>query len=143
MSSDTFQGRVTDVLQSRGVTPPSAAVILPTLGIVASEVALFYGFPYVALFGHLITLAGCVFAPLATTRDLPMFQVFALVPVFRLVNLGMPVFFELTLYWFPFVYAPLFPAMFLLVVRRPDLHLDVDLRSAVLLTPPRGGLPPA
>jgi membrane protease YdiL (CAAX protease family) len=135
MSSDTFQGRVTDVLQGRGVTPPSAAVILPTLGIVASEVALFYGFLYVSLFGHLITLAGCVFAPLATTRDLPMFQVFALVPVFRLVNLGMPVFFELTLYWFPFVYAPLFPAMFLLIVRRPDLHLDVDLRSAVLLMP--------
>ena len=135
MSSDTFQGRVTDILQGRGVTPPPAAVILPTLGIVVSEVALFYGFLYVSLFGHLITLAGCVFAPLATTRDLPMFQVFALVPVFRLVNLGMPVFFELTLYWFPFVYAPLFPAMFLLIVRRPDLHLDVDLRSAVLLMP--------
>ena len=32
---------------------------------------------------------------------------FAPIPVFRLVNLGMPVFFELTLAWYPFIYGPI------------------------------------
>ena len=120
-------GRRLGISQSR---LPTAAVVIPTLGIVASETALYFGFLWYSLTGHLVTLLVCVLGPLVLTRELSMFQVFALVPVFRLVNLGMPVFFEFTVYWFPFVYAPLFPAMYLLLRGRDDLSLDFNLRGA-------------
>lgn len=53
-------------------------------------------------------------APLKLDYDIAMFQVFALMPVFQLVNLGMPVFFELTVYWFPLIYGPLIPDIYVI-----------------------------
>lgn len=129
MWSDITERNVGSYLRKRGIKFPPVSVLLPTVGVVASETALFYGFLQYSLAGHLLTLFLCAFAPLVIPSEASTFQVFALVPVFRLVNLGMPVFFELTLYWFPFVYAPLFPAMYLLVRTREDLVVDFDLRT--------------
>lgn len=90
----------------------SPSIVLPTLAITLNEVLLFLGYSDLALWGHFLTLLGCVLAPLKFDNDIPMLQVFALLPIFRLVNLGMPVFVELTIYWFPLVYAPLLPAIY-------------------------------
>lgn len=132
MSLDISERGVGDYLEKRGISLPSAAIILPTLGIIASETALFYGFTWYSLVGHFGTLLLCVLAPIMFTRNLPMFQVFALVPVFRLVNLGMPVFIEVTLYWFPLVYGPLLPAMYVLLRNRDDLSLDFNPKAAAV-----------
>jgi hypothetical protein len=94
-----------------GINLPGAAIILPIVGITISEFFLFFGQTQNALWGHLITLLVCTFAPLHFDDDPAMFQAFALVPLFRLVNLGMPIFFELTIYWFPIIYGPLIPAI--------------------------------
>lgn len=106
------------------------AILLPTLAITATEASLYFGYTGLALWGHFLTLLGCVFGPLVLDDD-PMLQMFALVPVFRLVNLGMPTFFELTLVWFPFVYAPLFPAIYVVANGDGVPPIPFDLRDAV------------
>lgn len=95
------------------------AFVVPLAVVVASELALFGDRLDLALWGHFLALLFAAVAPLRL-EDVELLQVFALVPLFRLVNLGMPVFVELTLLWFPLVYAPVMPAMYL-VTRRSDL----------------------
>lgn len=132
MGSDRPGQNVSELLYERASHGLSVAIALPTLGIVISELALFFGFLNYSLTGHFLTLLLCVLAPLVFTRERSMLQVFALVPVFRLVNLGMPVFFEFTVYWFPFVYAPLFPAMYLLVRSREDIPIEFNPKTLAL-----------
>lgn len=119
----------------RGISFPSRSLLIPIAGIVVSESFLFFGFTWYALAGHLLTLVGCVLAPLRFDHDLPMLQVFALVPVFRLVNLGMPVFFELTIYWFPLIYGPLIPAIYLIGKAENPISLSAGWKAALLALP--------
>jgi membrane protease YdiL (CAAX protease family) len=109
-------------------------VVLPVIAITLSEIALYAGRTDLALWGHFPTLLGCVFGPLAVD-DEPMLVAFALVPIFRLVNLGMPVFFELTIYWFPLVYMPLFPAIYVVATQAdtPEILTNPKLAAAALL----------
>lgn len=115
-----------------GVLRPS--IVGPLVGIVLSESLLFFGHTSLALWGHLLTLLGCTLVPLRFEGDLPMLRAFALVPLFRLVNLGMPVFFELTLYWFPLIYGPLLPAVYLL--GRSQDAVDIRIGWTALLALP-------
>lgn len=87
---------------------------VPFLAIVVSEGFLYFGYTDYALWGHLVTLIGCTLAPLQFDSEETVFQTFALVPLFRLVNLGMPIFFELTIFWLPLVYGPFIPALYLI-----------------------------
>lgn len=128
-------GNVVTSLRKRGISLPSAAIVLPTLAIVASEAALFFGDVGPALWGHLATLLLCALAPLRFDDDVAMFQVFALVPVFRLVNLGMPVFVELTVYWFPLVYGPLIPAIYVLGRADNPVSVSINWRTTLVALP--------
>lgn len=112
------------------------ALTIPVLGILLSELALFFDYISYALWGHFLTLLICVFAPLVITTDVRLLQAFALVPLFRLVNLGMPVFTELTLYWLLLVYAPLLPAIYVIVTNDEKLTLRSDPRAAAIFFPP-------
>ena len=122
-------------LRKRGINVPSLAILLPTLGIVLSESLLFFGYVRYALSIHLVTLGVSVFAPLVADDDASMFQLFALLPVFRLVNLGMPVFFELTIYWFPLIYGPLIPAIYVVGQANDLVSLEAGWKAAVLWFP--------
>lgn len=113
--------------------PPG--VVLPTAGILISETLLFLGYTQYALWGHLLTLLLCVFAPLRFGEDAATFQVFALIPLFRLVNLGMPVFVELTIYWLPLVYAPLLPAIYVVARNQELAQPSFNPRLAAVLLP--------
>jgi membrane protease YdiL (CAAX protease family) len=117
------------------VRVPGPAVVLPTIAITVSEGALYFGRLDVALWGHLFTLLACTLAPVRFDDNVRLLQVFALVPLFRLVNLGMPIFVPRTLYWFPLVYGPLIPALFLLARAREDTRPGLGLRNCVLLLP--------
>lgn len=122
-------------LRERGITVPSSSILLPTVGIVISELFLFFGYTRYALIGHLGTLLLCVLAPLRLDDDIAMFQVFALIPVFRLVNLGMPVFFELTVYWFPLIYGPLIPAIYVVGQANNAVNLTAGWKTALIGLP--------
>lgn len=132
---DIRSGGVVTSLRKRGISIPSPAILLPMTGILLSEGLLFFGFTWYALWGHLATLILCVLAPLRLDDDVAMFQVFALVPVFRLVNLGMPVFFELTIYWFPLIYGPLIPAAYVIGRAIDAVELSPGWTPALLALP--------
>ncbi|WP_336000307.1 CPBP family intramembrane glutamic endopeptidase [Halorientalis halophila] len=122
-------------LRARGLRVGDLAVVGPFLAIAGSETALYLGYLDVTLWGHALTLLACLFAPLWLDGETATLRAFALVPLFRLVNLGMPIFFVLTLSWFPFIYGPLVPALYLVVSGDNDLNPRAGLRSAVTLFP--------
>lgn len=122
-------------LRKCGISLPSWAIILPTLGIVLSESFMYFGYVWYSLYGHLVTLFVSVFAPLITDDEASMFQAFALVPIFRLVNLGMPVFFELTIYWFPLIYGPLLPAIHVIGWANDSVTLNPGWKATAVWLP--------
>lgn len=105
------------------------------LGIAGSEAAIFYGRIEYALWGHLLTLLVCVLVPLRFEEGRSVLQVLTLVPAFRLVNLGMPVFTGFTLYWLPLVYGPFIPAAYL-VARSRSVAVPLLGRKRTLLLIP-------
>lgn len=136
MRSDTV-GRLRDAtpLDARAAAVLAPSVVVPVGGILISEAALYLGRLDLALWGHVATLFVCVFAPLRLADEADLFHVFALVPLFRLVNLGMPIFFELTLYSFPLIYAPLLPAAYLVAHNRAIAPLSFRPKTALLWVP--------
>lgn len=137
MSLDRYMGDdgVGSHLRKRGISLPSLAILIPTVAITVSELLLFFGFVRYALWAHLVTLFVCVFAPLVFDEDPMMFQVFALIPVFRLVNLGMPVFFELTVYWLPLIYGPIIPAIYVIGQSENSVSFRMGWKYALLGLP--------
>lgn len=124
-------------LTERTFDRASAVYLLPLAGILASELFLFFGHTSYALGGHLVTLMVSLVAPMHFTDEALGFRAIALVPLFRLVNLGMPVFFELTLLWFPLIYGPFIPGLYLLAKRyHPPADPDFWWRRGALLFVP-------
>lgn len=107
------------------------AVGLPLVGIGVSELLVFKGFVTLALWGHLVTVLAVTLAPWGFPEHTAVFQGFVLVPVFRLVNLGMPVFVELTVFWFPLIYGPLVPAVVLIARNLRVVTLSAGWTTAV------------
>jgi membrane protease YdiL (CAAX protease family) len=113
----------------------SFAVVLPLAGVATSELAVYLGHPDTALWGYLVTLVLLTVAPLRLPEQAPIFRAFVLIPVFRFVNLGMPVFVELTVLWFPFVYGPLLPAVFVIARSNDAVTLATGWRATVAGAP--------
>lgn len=122
----------------RELNVPNRPVILVLAAIVVSELAIFVGRPMYALWGHLVVLVACSLAPLRYRGDATVFLALALLPLFRLVNLGMPVFFEVTLYWLPLIYGSLLPGIYLFV-RNSDVDIEfgagIGLASLPVVVP--------
>lgn len=127
-------GDITGAWEDRRPSLP-VSIVAPTVAIILSETLLFAGYTTLALWGHLLTVLLCVFAPPYVEGDSQFFYLFALVPLFRIVNLGMPIFAELTLYWYPLVYAPLIPGTYLLA-RAFDIEISFNPRLALVLGVP-------
>ena len=112
---------------NRNVSLPAWAFLVPVAGVVFAEGALFFGHGNYALSFHLLTLLFCVLAPIRNEETLALLQPFALLPLFRIVNLGMPTFFDLTLLFFPLTYLPMLPALYL-VIRSQDIEIGWNPR---------------
>lgn len=84
-------------------------VLVLTAVVAISEASLFHGNLQYAIWAYTVLLFALPLAALLFEVETPIFQAFALIPVFRLVSLSMPVFFELTLFWFPLIYGPFIP----------------------------------
>ena len=135
MASDEYRS----VRQATRVAGPQRrawlVTLVPAAGIAASEGLLFAGHTEPALWGHLLVLVGCLVAPLWLTSEIRVFRAFALVSCFRLVNLGMPVFVDLTIYWFPLIYGPFVPALYLLARAQEGISLRLDPAQTLLALP--------
>lgn len=135
MSFDAVRRNPSEYLEKRGLNLTGVFVALLVLNIIGSETAVFYGALEHALWGYLVTLVLCVLGPLLVGRAAILFQALALVPVFRLVNLGMPAFFDTTLYWLPLIYGPFIPAGYLVATSRPETDLSIGGLRALLVAP--------
>lgn len=89
-----------------------------------------------ALWGHLLALFVCLTAPLLVDADDSALRTFTFVPLFRLVNLGMPVFVPVTLHWLPAVYAALLPGLYLLATDDRTPRPRWNVRTAAWLFVP-------
>ncbi|WP_348303854.1 CPBP family intramembrane glutamic endopeptidase [Methanothrix sp.] len=91
-------------------------LLIPVFLILLAEILIFYGKPEAAMPIHALNL---VFLSLSTifvnNRTYPALM---LLPLFRLLNVAMPVFFHLTLYSYVLVYAPMFIPMYMILKER-------------------------
>lgn len=122
-----------DVEMGRDAIRGTPAIAIPLLGITASEVFLFFGHTEYALWGYVVTLLVCALAPIRFDSETSVLQAFALVPLFRLVNLGMPIFFELTIFWLPLVYGPLIPGLYLITRSQPQVNSSSKIKHLFLV----------
>ncbi|SNQ61084.1 CPBP family intramembrane glutamic endopeptidase [Candidatus Methanoperedens nitratireducens] len=90
------------------------AVLLPVSAIIIAETFLFLKYTSYGITLHIITLLALSLAA-SRIRDIEisnLLQVLALLPLFRLLNITMPIFFTRTLYIFPLVYGPIFISIY-------------------------------
>lgn len=125
-------------IRPEGESIPISVVALPTAAIVISELLIYLGFTNYALGGHLLTFLALLLAPMRVPEEMDLLRAFMLVPLFRLVNLGIPVIFELTVYWLPLVYAPLVPALYLVSRDQSSIDPRLGIRRALPLILPLG-----
>jgi len=86
---------------------------LPVFMILLAEFLIFLGHPSQALMIHALNLIILTLSSVYINNKI--YPALMLLPLFRLLNVAMPVFFNLTLYTYSFVYAPMFiPIYFLL-----------------------------
>ena len=100
-------------------------LILPVFLIILAEILIFLGNPSAAMPIHALNL---VFLSLSSIYiNNRIYPALMLLPLFRLLNVAMPVFFNLTLYSYALVYAPMFiPIYFILkenIVSRSEAGL--------------------
>ena len=98
----------------------STAVMFPVLLILIAELLLFTQQPTYAVWLHVLVLIGLAMATiyLHETDIYMSYQALMLLPLLRLVNISMPIFFEMTLYSYIFIYAPLFIPAYVLIVHQ-------------------------
>jgi len=89
---------------------------LPALLIVVAELLIFKGHIEAGIVLHATNLIAIIFSS-AYVAD-RTHQALMLLPLFRLVNAAIPVFFELTLYSYALVYAPMFLPIYIILKSR-------------------------
>lgn len=90
-------------------------VVVPMAMVLMGEAFLFVGDYEACVIVHLLNVLMCVLVPILLRESPLIWQAFMLVSMLRVLNLGMPRFVTLTLYWIPFIYAPIIAVAFLLV----------------------------
>ncbi len=107
---------------------PLLFVLLIALG----ELLLFWGHMEAAMVVHGINLIGLVL--LTAFMEDRIYQALMLLPLFRLLNVAMPVFFELTLYSYALVYIPMFIPAYLIIKEKRLSYEKMGLTTAGFLT---------
>jgi len=128
--------------ERHGLSPPARRVVV-VVAIVASilvmEGLLYFGVFGGVLWGYLLMFVVFTLAPVVTgpTATGDVFRAFTLVPLFRLLNLGLPIFITTTLAWLPLVYGPVLLAAYVLQDDLPAVELPTsqDVAVAALFLP--------
>lgn len=104
-------------------------IMLPVLAIIMAELLLFSGRMEYAIWLHVIVLIGLALATIRIheTGIYMIYQTLMLLPLLRLVNISMPIFFDLTLYSYVLVYAPLFIPVYFVAVHQKFTAVQIGL----------------
>jgi membrane protease YdiL (CAAX protease family) len=89
---------------------------LPISLVVLAEMLIFAGQMNAAMILHAVNIVLLIL--IAIYREDRIFPILMLLPLFRLLNAAMPVFFNLTLYSYSMVYAPMFLPIYLIMKER-------------------------
>jgi len=106
---------------------------IPVICIAFAEILIFLGNVGIAVWVHIGGLLALSLSNvlLKDTEVQKVYQALMLLPVLRLINLSMPIFFETTLYAFIFVYGPLaIPVAVIIIHQRYSLHqLGISMKN--------------
>jgi membrane protease YdiL (CAAX protease family) len=87
---------------------------IPIILIIIAEALFFVKDTSDTLSVHLLNLIMCILLAILVEKYSDLFQAFMLISLLRVLNIGMPIFFNLTLYWMPFVYLPVLISAYIL-----------------------------
>jgi membrane protease YdiL (CAAX protease family) len=139
-SEETYQEK-SEVKKLRFLTA------VPVLSIVLAELLIFSGRMGAAVWVHIGTLIALSLSNMVIKdpRVHKIHQALMLLPVLRLINLSMPIFFDTTLYTFVFIYGPLaIPLAVIVVHQRNSLEqIGITLKHIIpymLISVPLGFL---
>lgn len=91
------------------------SIAVPLAMVLLGEGSLFVENKETAITVHLLNVLLCVMAPFLLKTDPAIWQAFSLVSMLRVLNLGMPTFDTLTIYWLPLIYGPVILVAFLML----------------------------
>jgi len=103
-------------------------ILVPTVLIVVAESFFYFKQLETTLAIHSLNVLICILLPVFTSYNPYLFQAFSLISLLRILNIGMPVFFTLTLYWFPFIYGAAILGAILVVWKGPEGLLPLKNR---------------
>ncbi|QLH74212.1 MAG: CPBP family intramembrane metalloprotease [Methanomassiliicoccales archaeon] len=89
-------------------------IALPAALIVTAEAFFFNGGTEECLEVHLLNIFLCVILAIFRPKGSDLLVAFVLISLLRVLNVGMPTFFDLSIYFFPFIYLPVIIAAYLL-----------------------------
>jgi len=90
------------------------ALLLPTAVILVAEALFFDKMSEASLELHLLNVFLCIMLSIFLAKGNDLYVAFALISLLRVLNIGMPKFFNLSLYFYPFIYLPVIFACFVL-----------------------------
>lgn len=113
-------------------------IAIPVVCIALAELLIFAGKIKFAIWLHIGVLIAFSLSNIIV-KDLKVYrtyQALMLLPILRLVNLSMPVFFDTTLYTFVFVYGPLLiPLAIIIINQRSSFeHIGITAKNLLLYT---------
>jgi hypothetical protein len=100
-------------MNKKDITRYNLDLILPVILILLAELLIFLGKPNAAMPIHALNLIFLILSSIFINNRI--YPALMLLPLFRLLNVAMPVFFNLTLYSYSMVYAPMFIPIYFLV----------------------------
>lgn len=103
----------------------SLDLLIPVSLIVLAEMLIFFGYMEAAMIIHAFNLTLLVLS--AMYLEGRIFAALMLLPLFRLLNVAMPVFFQLTLYSYPLVYAPMFFPIYFIIKEKMFTYSELGL----------------
>jgi membrane protease YdiL (CAAX protease family) len=102
-------------------------LIVPASLIILAELLIFFGRINAAMAVHSLNLVMLILS--STYVQNRIYPAFMLLPLFRLLNIAMPVFFSITLYSYPIIYAPMFIPIYLIIKDRMFKTSELGLTS--------------
>ncbi|MGA9098631.1 MAG: CPBP family intramembrane glutamic endopeptidase, partial [Methanotrichaceae archaeon] len=102
-------------------------LIIPVFLILLAEGLIFVGDMSAALTVHALNLIILILSSIYIENRI--YPALMLLPLFRLLNIAMPVFFTLTLYSYTFVYAPMFIPIYYIIKERMFKFSEIGLTA--------------
>jgi membrane protease YdiL (CAAX protease family) len=100
-------------MTAKDITRYNIDIIIPIFLILLAEFLIFIGKPNAAMPIHALNLILLILSSIYINNRI--YPALMLMPLFRLLNVAMPVFFDLTLYSYFMVYAPMFIPIYFIV----------------------------